>query len=55
MRIERALATVRDFRGATGVLTLRDGTIVHEPFIVRLEEGKLVTLQAPGQPVGAAR
>ncbi len=46
--VARRIAAERAFRGATGVLTVRNGEILREPFIVRLEEGKLVTLQAPG-------
>ena len=45
--VSRALATLRDFRGATGVLTVRDGMIVRRPFVVRIENRTLVPVGAP--------
>ena len=46
--VARQLATVRGFRAATGVLSLGRGGLRREPFLVRIEEGKLVPVQTPG-------
>lgn len=45
--VARRLASLRGFRGATGVLAVRAGAVVRQPFIVRIEEGKLVPLVMP--------
>jgi len=45
--IAHRLAGLQAFRGATGVLAARAGTIVREPFIVRIDAGKLVPLETP--------
>jgi ABC-type branched-subunit amino acid transport system substrate-binding protein len=44
--VSRSVAAVRDYRGATGVLTVRNGAITRRPFLVRIENGRLVP--APG-------
>ncbi|MGH7574081.1 MAG: hypothetical protein ACREM1_02985, partial [Longimicrobiales bacterium] len=36
------IATIDDFRGATGVLSTRDGLISRKPFIVRIQSGQPV-------------
>ncbi|HEX6309886.1 MAG TPA: penicillin-binding protein activator [Longimicrobiales bacterium] len=36
--------TVTDFRGATGVITLRDGHVTRRPFLLRIESGRLVPI-----------
>lgn len=41
------IATIDDFRGATGVLSTRDGLISRKPFIVRIQSGQPV-LADPG-------
>jgi len=40
--VARGIAAVREHRGATGILTVRDGAIVRRPFIVRIENGRPV-------------
>jgi branched-chain amino acid transport system substrate-binding protein len=47
--VARQLAGVRDFRAATGVLSLGRGALRREPFLVRIEEGRLVPVQTPGE------
>jgi branched-chain amino acid transport system substrate-binding protein len=39
--IAQALAAVDDFRGATGVLSLRGGTVTRRPFLVQIRSGRL--------------
>ena len=34
--------SVRDYRGATGVLTLNDDSVTRKPFLVRIQAGRLV-------------
>ncbi|HEX9108569.1 MAG TPA: ABC transporter substrate-binding protein [Longimicrobiales bacterium] len=46
------LGTLRGFRAATGVLSVRQGSLVREPFLVRIEEGKLVPLVTPASASG---
>lgn len=38
-------AAVRDFRGATGVLSLQDGGVTRRPFLVRIDGNSLVPVQ----------
>lgn len=45
--VARAITATREYRGATGVFTARDGELVRRPFIVRIQGGRLV-------PVGGA-
>jgi ABC-type branched-subunit amino acid transport system substrate-binding protein len=37
-------SSVTDFRGATGVLSLRSGVVTRRPFLVRLDAGRLVPI-----------
>jgi branched-chain amino acid transport system substrate-binding protein len=46
--VARGIAAVRDHRGATGILTVRDGMIVRRPFIVRIENGRPVPVPGGG-------
>jgi branched-chain amino acid transport system substrate-binding protein len=46
--VARALAEVDDFRGATGVLSLRGGSVVRRPFLVQIQSGRLTPLGAAG-------
>jgi ABC-type branched-subunit amino acid transport system substrate-binding protein len=39
-----ANAAVSDFRGATGVISLRDDAVTRRPFLVRIDAGRLVPL-----------
>lgn len=45
--VRQRLESIRDFPGATGVLSVRDGRIVREYRLVRLEEGVPVPVDAP--------
>jgi len=44
-----ALAGVRAFRGATGILSVEDGAITRAPFLFRLHEGTLTAAPPPEQ------
>jgi branched-chain amino acid transport system substrate-binding protein len=44
----RALAQTTDFRGATGVLSLRDGAVTRRPFLVQVRGGRLTRLDGAG-------
>src|SRR5690606_24267310 len=46
--VARALASTTDFRGATGVLSLTDGTVTRRPFVVQVRAGRLVPLEGAG-------
>jgi len=46
--IARGLAGTTAFRGATGVLSLEDGTVTRKPFLVRIQSGRLVPLPEGG-------
>jgi branched-chain amino acid transport system substrate-binding protein len=46
--VARALAAVDDFRGATGVLSLRGGTVTRRPFLVQIRSGRLSPVADPG-------
>ncbi len=46
--VARAISRVTDFRGATGVLSTRGGTISRRPFIVRIQAGRPVLAQDSG-------
>ena len=48
--VAEALGRISGYRGASGVLTVRAGVIEREPFIVRVEAGRLVRLEGPAQP-----
>ncbi len=52
--VARRLGRERDLEGATGILSLRDGAVVRRPFIVRIEGGKLVTLEQADTTSGDA-
>jgi len=45
----RALAGIRDFRGATGLLSIEDGQVTRRPFLVRVRGG-IPQLIASGRP-----
>ncbi len=47
------LAALKGFRGATGVLALKGGAIVREPFLVRIQDGHLLPLETPTTEGGA--
>ena len=53
--VARRLATLRGFRGATGVLAVKGGALVREPFLVRIEEGHVVPLVTPTTEGAATR
>jgi branched-chain amino acid transport system substrate-binding protein len=42
--VARRLAVTRDYRGATGILSVRDGRLVRRPFVVRIADGRLVAV-----------
>lgn len=46
--VARALDRVDDFRGATGVLSARGGSISRQPFLVRVQGGRAVLAQPGG-------
>jgi branched-chain amino acid transport system substrate-binding protein len=45
--VARGLAAMREYRGATGILSTQNGELVRRPFIVRIQGGRPV-------PIGAA-
>lgn len=47
--VARALDRLAGFRGATGVLSTRDGMITRDPFLVRIQAGRPVLAEAPGR------
>lgn len=53
--VARHLAALRGFRGATGVLAVKRGAVVRQPFLVRIEEGRLVPLETPTTEGGGGR
>jgi hypothetical protein len=46
--VAAAIARIDDFRGATGVLSTRGGSISRRPFVVRIQGGRPVLTQEPG-------
>jgi branched-chain amino acid transport system substrate-binding protein len=46
----RALAGIRDFRGATGVLSIEDGRVTRRPFLVRIRAGTPELIVGGGGP-----
>jgi ABC-type branched-subunit amino acid transport system substrate-binding protein len=38
-------SAVRDFRGATGIISLQGGSVTRRPFLVRIEDNRLVPVQ----------
>jgi branched-chain amino acid transport system substrate-binding protein len=46
--IARALAATTDFRGATGVLSLRGGGVTRRPFVVQVRSGRLSPVDGAG-------
>lgn len=46
--VARRLASEADVRGATGVFAVEGGVLVRRPFVVRIDERKLVPLVSPG-------
>ncbi|HEX7051993.1 MAG TPA: penicillin-binding protein activator [Longimicrobiales bacterium] len=44
--VSRALGEIDWIRGATGVLSVRNGEVVRRPFLVRIQQGELVPLTA---------
>lgn len=46
--VARHLERGDEFRGASGVLRVRNGRIEREPFLVRVVNGRLVKLEGPG-------
>ena len=45
--VARAIANVREMRGATGILSVEGRGIVRRPFLVRIEQGELVSVETP--------
>ena len=45
--VARHLSGLSDFRGASGIIDVRAGRIEREPFIVRIQGGRLVKLSGP--------
>lgn len=45
-----ALADVRDYRGATGILSIEDGRITRRPFLIRIRSGRPEPLPFGGSP-----
>lgn len=45
--VARRLGAEAEVRGATGVFAVRDGTLVRRPFVVRIDDRKLVPLVTP--------
>jgi ABC-type branched-subunit amino acid transport system substrate-binding protein len=43
--VARRIAALRDFRGATGILSVRDAEVVRRPFLVRIEGGRILPLE----------
>ena len=46
--IARTLAGTTDFRGATGLLSLRGGSVTRRPFLVQIRSGRLTPLDGAG-------
>ncbi|MGH7504059.1 MAG: ABC transporter substrate-binding protein, partial [Longimicrobiales bacterium] len=46
--VARALAETREFRGATGILSLEGGIVTRKPFLVRIEAGRLMAIPEGG-------
>lgn len=47
--VARGLAQLRDYRGATGIISVRDGAIERAPFLVQIRSGRLVRLEGPSR------
>ncbi len=45
--VARGLQQLRDYRGATGIISVRDGGIERAPFLVQIRSGRLVRLEGP--------
>lgn len=45
--VARVLARLHGFRGATGILVTGPGGLTRQPFLVRIEDGKLVPVETP--------
>ncbi len=45
--VARRLEEIREFRGATGVISIRGGRIEREPFLVRVRNGTLSKIEGP--------
>lgn len=48
--LARALSGIRDYRGATGVLSIENGRISRRPFLVRIRSGRPEPLSFRGSP-----
>ncbi len=46
--VAERLASIRDYRGATGVLSITDGQVSRRPFLVRVRGGKLASITFAG-------
>jgi branched-chain amino acid transport system substrate-binding protein len=46
--IAKAISEISAFRGATGVLSFRDGQVTRQPFLVRIQRGRLVPVADAG-------
>jgi branched-chain amino acid transport system substrate-binding protein len=44
--VAQRLAATRDYRGATGIITVRDGALVRRPFLARIENSRLVPIRS---------
>lgn len=47
--VASALAETREYRGATGVITIEGGVVERAPFLVRISGGRLVKLEGPAR------
>ena len=50
--VARRIATTADLRGATGILSVQNGTLVRRPYLVRIEGGELIPIGASALPSG---
>jgi branched-chain amino acid transport system substrate-binding protein len=48
--LARRVAGLADLRGATGILSIRDGGVTRRPFLVRIEAGELIPLGSYAVP-----
>src|SRR5690606_37363260 len=48
--VARRIATTADLRGATGILSVQNGTLVRRPYLVRIEGGELIPIGASALP-----
>ncbi|HEY8468652.1 MAG TPA: ABC transporter substrate-binding protein [Longimicrobiales bacterium] len=48
--LARRVASLAELRGATGILSIRDGGVTRRPFLVRIEAGELIPIGAHAGP-----